>query len=473
MSPSKPDPYAYQVEGVKFLQSRGRAFLGDEPGLGKSKQLLDAASGRTLVVAPAMVLDGGNWDDQIQLWAPGADVFQAPYSGLNAREKTGKSKSATRPTMALHPDIKQLGRIETLILDECHYVKGRSTFWTQAAQAIARQADQVFLATGTPIPNWPHELFVPLQLLFPHEAKRGGRFGSYWRWVEQWFYTAPNQYSVHKTDVLGMRRCNAACLQRPAWDPCEHYHEFVAENLGDRFLQRLRDDVLPDLPALTEVQVRVEMTPKQYAEYRSMKRDYVAEVQGSELVAWSDGAKNVILDKMTTGLGILGDRPSPAESGKFQRLEFDLSSRARPTLVTAHYRASVEAAAQVAQSVGAKTRVVHGGTTKAARAAAVREFQQGKCDVLCGSLETIAEGLTLTAADMVIFVEKSWKPSRNTQAKQRIHRIGQTRPCTALDYVAVSPRGGRTVDVGKRETVAAKTDVQVRTLTAAQMVRLL
>jgi SNF2 family DNA or RNA helicase len=89
----------------------------------------------------------------------------------------------------------------------------------------------------------------------------------------------------------------------------------------------------------------------------------------------------------------------------------------------------------------------------------VTDFQAGKLDVLVGSLETISEGLTLTAADLVIYVEHSWKPSRNEQALRRIHRLGQTRPVTALDYVTPG-----TVDEGKRELLATKTDRQMRTL---------
>jgi hypothetical protein len=92
---------------------------------------------------------------------------------------------------------------------------------------------------------------------------------------------------------------------------------------------------------------------------------------------------------------------------------------------------------------------------------------------LCGSLETIAEGLTLTAADFGIFVEQSYKPSRNEQAIRRIHRMGQTRPTTWLDYVSVSPRGGKTLDTNKRELLATKTDQQMRTLTAARFASLL
>jgi SNF2 family DNA or RNA helicase len=111
---------------------------------------------------------------------------------------------------------------------------------------------------------------------------------------------------------------------------------------------------------------------------------------------------------------------------------------------------------------------VHGGVSKQDQGVAVRAFKDGKLDVLCGSLETLAEGLTLTVADMAIFVEVSYKPYRNEQAKYRVHRLGQERPVTVLTYLTPN-----TVDQRKRKLIAQKTDQQMRVLTAAQFKELL
>ena len=181
------------------------------------------------------------------------------------------------------------------------------------------------------------------------------------------------------------------------------------------------------------------------------------------------GVAEVMLDRATTGIGVMMDEPTTKHSGKLDRLRFDLEQRDRPTLVVAHYQASVEAAAAVARETGRRAVTVHGGISRSVRGKAVQDFKDGKVDVLVGSLETIAEGLTLTQADMVIFLEQSYKPSRNQQALRRIHRLGQTRPCVALNYVCVTERGNPTIDGGKRTLLQTKTDLQMRTLTAAQL----
>lgn len=458
-------PRRYQSEGTAWLEGVERGLLADEPGLGKSRQLLDASVGETLIIAPAGVLNGGNWDDEIGSWCDGSDRFaQSAYSSLNQRERTGRG-SGSRPIAALAPAVDQ--RWDTLILDESHYIKNRGTSWTGAVEKIASRSDRVFMATGTPLPNWPHEIYTHLRILFPEEARPGRRFGSYWRWIEEWFTVTPSRFSQGR-DIGDLQACRAVCWNRPAWDPCEHYQAFTVANFGDRFLRRLRDDVLTDLPPLTETTVETPLAPSDLAAYRRLKKDAVAILaDGAEVVAWSTGAKHVLLDRMTTSPWLL-DPQGPPKGGKFERLRADLQNRARPTLVVAHYQDTVNGCAEVARSLGAKTVAVHGGFSQSANGESIKQFKRGEIDVMVGSLEMVAEGHTLTAADQVIFVEKSYKPSRNTQALRRIHRLGQVRPVSALDYVTP-----HTVDAHKRLLLATKNDRQMRTMTSASMAKIL
>jgi SNF2 family DNA or RNA helicase len=457
----------YQESGLAFLRANPRAFLADEMGLGKSAQMTLAAEGKTLVVAPAMVLDGGTWRDEIEKWAPerAGDFTTWAYTSVAARE-------GRKVTQKPRPEIDQ--RWDTVILDEAHYLKGRKTSWTRALRPVLKRADRVIIATGTPIPNWSQEIFEPIQILWPERARPGGDLGSYWRWAERWFDCTPNVVyrqgkELEVPNVGDLVACSPECLERDPLDPCDHYRDFFQANLGERFLQRLRDNVLTDLPPLTIETVYTPMTAPQRKQYNALKKDFVAELGDGRLkVAWNSASKNVLLDKTATGASILDPSEDPLKgSGKLQRLAYDLADRTRPTLVVAHFQASVDAARDVARGLGMSAESIHGGTSRPDRRRIVEDFKAGRLDVLCGSLETIAEGLTLTAADMVIFLETSFKPSRNQQAMRRIHRIGQERPCTALDYVTPD-----SIDEGKRELLKEKTDQQIRVLTAAQMAAL-
>jgi hypothetical protein len=448
-------------------------------GLGKSMQLIRASEGRTLVVAPAMVLEGGTWDDEIAKWADDPSRFsQVAYTGLSEYVPKG---AGTAPSRRLLPEIK--GRWDTVIFDEAHYLKGRDTpkhpnIRVGLAKQISRRASRVYLATGTPIPNWSHELFTMLQLVYPDDASPGKPLGAYWNWAYQWFDAKPTIYD--KWNLGTLKACSPACASRSAYDPCEHFYAFTEGNLRDRFLQRRRDDVLPDLPPLTELAISTAMGPKQRRAYASMKKDYIAQVEDKTVIAWSSGSRHVRLDRLCAGLEVIDDETAlgalnddrhiwaKKDNGKLLRLEEDLRNRSRPTIVMAHHQTIVEACAAVAAKVGLRVGIVHGGIASGRRGRAVRDFQSGQLDVLCGSLETLAEGLNLTQADELIFVEQSFKPSRNQQAMRRIHRLGQERPCTILDYQTPD-----SIDLNKRKLLATKTDQQIRTLTAAQVKQLL
>lgn len=475
-SPSPLPLKEHQRLDVEWIQRVNRGLLGNEPGTGKTRSAITAFDGgHNLVIAPSLVIRGGTWADELEKWSAYPERWTVvPYSMLNAREEyiNANGIRGTKPARI----GKKLDRFVTnpeylrgwdaVIVDEAHYTKGRKTSWATATNQIAKGAGSLLEMTGTPMPNWAHELFMILQAIFPEKAVPGKELGSYWRWVEDWFMTSPNRHNAKATDVGDLAACRLSCMNRPPWDPCEHYKTFADENLGEHFRRVLRDECL-DLPPLTRQIVSTDMDTLQARMYRQMKKDYVTTVDGKEIVAWNQGAKNVALDKITTSPWCLNPQ-GPAKGGKFETLRYDLESRSRPTLVLAHYQVSVEGCASVAEQMGASVAYVHGGVPKRKQAEAVDRFKKGKLDVLVGSLETLAEGLTLTRADMAIFVESSYKPSRNVQATYRIHRMGQEHPCTIRDY-----RTPKSVDTRKHELLEVKSDRQMRVLTAAQFAALL
>lgn len=460
----KPPLKEYQRENVEWIQTLKRGLLADEPGLGKSRSALEGfrGAGKILIVAPSLVLEAGVWHEEVERWGDDdCEYHVGPYSRLNDRIKTGKG-SGTKPIKRLRPEFK--GHWDAVIVDEAHYIKGRDTSWTWAVDQLSKNTDNLLLMTGTPIPNWAHEVFTLLRALNPEEAHPGRKYGSFWRWAEDWFDTSPTRFSNGNPVVGDLLECTPRCMQRNADDPCVHYREFASANFGPQYMRHLRSDHL-DLPPIEYVDVPTALDPETRAAYTKLKRQFAAEYQGKELLAWTQGAKNVMLDKMTTSPWLLHKDGEP-RGGKLEHLRSDLRGRSAPTLVLAHYRDSVEAAASVGRSVGARTAYIHGGTTDKQNARAVRDFKSGKLDVLVGSLETLAEGLTLTIADTAIFLERSYKPSRNVQATFRVYRLGQDKAVTIKRYITP-----RSVDSGKEELLATKTDRQMRTLTAADLLR--
>lgn len=449
----------YQVDGTEFLHRAGRAVLADEPGLGKTNQLLLAAEGRTLVISPAMLQDVWMSEDprdlgEVARWRPDlleqGLVHWAGYSsvcdrGIDSRGRRSRVLETPRPELA--------GPWDTVILDESHYVKERKTRWTIATQKI--QTDRLYMATGTPLPNWGHEIFTTLQLLYPEAARPKQWLGSYWRWVAQWFSVTANPHNVQARDVGSLL---------PGWS----WEDFAEGNhLQGRWLRRMRDDVLSDMPPLTQQVMKLEMEPAQAKLYKQLKKDLYAQVEetGNEIISWSKSGVWTKLLKLTTGIEV-EDPEYPKYGNKISALREIMVGRNHPTLVFAMFRNAAEKAAEALRQDGHSVGVISGAYSVADRKLTAKAFRRGELDVLVGTLGTMSEGLTLTGADTCVFLERDPRPSKNEQAVRRIHRYGQTRPCLSIDLVTPN-----SADSAMLKLLGLKTDQQMAALTAFDLIQ--
>jgi len=435
----------HQIRGIEFLRGHERALLADDPGLGKTAQLLFAAAEPVLVVAPAMLR--GTWEREVERWTPGLDVTWVSYSSLCRR--VGRKVFAS-------PREEYEKPWGTVVFDEAHYLKNRKAKWTQAALLTTRRAERVYLATGTPVPNWAHELFMLAKLLHPGDT----RYRSYWRWIDEWFswWTPPYGGAGHR-EVVGLK-------DGISW------REFAAGNdLDTLMLRRLREEVLRDLPPLTETTIEVPMAEAQRKAYDELKADYYTFVEeaGSEVAAFSDGGLHVKLAKATTGLPTLAGDPEIAGSCKLEALRELLTEReGSPVVVFCHFRDTAEAVRHLCHELKRAVAVVMGGIDQLERDDAVACFQDGAIDVIVGTLATLAEGVTLTRSHTAVFVERSWRPSRNEQAMRRLHRIGQDSPVTVIHITTAD-----SLDERMTQLLAAKEAQQVGVLRAAQFAAML
>jgi SNF2 family DNA or RNA helicase len=438
----------HQQAGVAWLSETPRALLADDPGLGKTAQALLAAVPPVLVVAPAML--AGTWATEVAKWRPEwteNDWQWVSYSSLCRR--VGHMAFAS-------PREEYLRPWPTVIFDEAHYLKNRKAKWTQAALLLVGKAKRVFMLTGTPVPNWAHELYMPLRIMHPGDTE----YRSYWRWIERWFawWTPPYGATGHR-EILGLK-------DGTSWE------QFAFGNdLNALMLRRRREDVLADLPPLTETTIEVCMSDAQRRAYRELKEQYytfIAEAS-TEVAAFSDGGLHIKLAKATTGLPTLADDPDIEGSCKLDALRELLEEReGAPVVVFCHFRSSALAAERLGRKLGRKVALIMGGVPQTERDRVLVEFQDGEIDLLVGTLDTLGEGITLTRSSTAIFLERSWRPSRNEQAMRRLHRIGQTAPVTVIYIIAAD-----SLDTRMSALLSAKNDQQVSALRAAEFARLL
>ncbi|HEY3971088.1 MAG TPA: DEAD/DEAH box helicase, partial [Solirubrobacteraceae bacterium] len=279
-----------------------------------------------------------------------------------------------------------------LVLDESHYCKNAAAKRTQAVARLATSvpSDGLVLAlTGTPVMNRPPELIAQLRIL--------GRLADFGSGAQ-----------------FGRRFKGADAHVRLHW------------HLRSRcFVRRLKVDVLPQLPAKTRTVVPVELDNE--SEYRLAETDVIAWLRSRPLDLSELDAK-VAAALRAERLVRLNALKMLAARGKLHAALawiHDFCSSGERLVVFARHR---EIQRAVIERFPHALHIL-GEDTHAARDASLEAFQTADSSsdnqlIVC-SIEVAGQGLTLTKASNVAFLELDWTPAKHDQAEDRCHRIGQ------------------------------------------------
>jgi SNF2 family DNA or RNA helicase len=414
----------FQRAGVAYaLQSR-RLFIADEQGLGKTVEALatleEDGAFPAVVVCPASLKL--NWEREAAHWLPhrslhvvmggGAAIPKADITILNYE------------IVHAHRERLAVSRPKALILDESHYVKNPAAKRTRAVRRLAEGLPEGGLKlalTGTPVMNHPDELIAQLRILGRLEE-----FGSGARFKRR-FQGAGAEERIH----WHLRR---TC-----------------------FVRRLKKDVLPQLPEKRQVVVPVALDNER--DYRLAEKDVVAWLQEQPLELSELESKKAAMLRAER-LAQLNVLRRVAARGKLSAALAwidDFLASEEPLVVFAGHREIQEA---IVQRFPEAVHVV-GADDVPARDAAVQAFQEpdGPQLMIC-STRVGGQGITLTRASNVAFLDLEWSPAMHDQAEDRTHRIGQRDAVTAWYLLAAETidEDMASVLARKRGIVGAVTD---------------
>ncbi|MEA2401092.1 MAG: SWI/SNF-related matrix-associated actin-dependent regulator of chromatin subfamily A-like protein 1 [Thermoleophilaceae bacterium] len=425
--------HPFQRAGVRYALERRRTFIADEQGLGKTVQALAAIEADdafpAVVVCPASMKL--MWEREGSRWLPNRSI--AVLDGRTERtwtEETAKAEIVVLNYDILEAHAERLARLQprALVLDESHYVKNPGARRTKAAVRLAEglPEDALRLAlTGTPILNRPEELISQLRAL-----GRLRDFGSGAR--------------------LSRRFRAAASDDRLHWNLRAHC-----------YVRRTKRQVLPQLPAKRHDTVPVLLSNEQ--EYRLAERDVVAWLQTLPLDLRTLDAK-VAAALRAEQLVRLNNLRQLAVAGKLPTALAwiaDFLASGEPLVVFAEHVATqhavLERFPEAAHILGADS------TEKRQRAVDAFQREDGPQLIVC-SMKAASQGLTLTRASNVAFLELDWTPARHDQAEDRLHRIGQESAVTAWYLLAPDTIDETMAELleRKRSVIDAVTEGQVR-----------
>jgi SWI/SNF-related matrix-associated actin-dependent regulator 1 of chromatin subfamily A len=471
--PTKRPLLPFQRAGVKWIRDRkGRALIGDEMGLGKTAQVIGyftiaPEALPALVVCPANVR--ASWVREVAKWSdlrtllvvqkalvkglrdlglevserplPGYDVTVVNYD-LSRATVSGKYKRMTSALLAGIP-LEDWKGFNTLVFDESHYIKERSSQRTRVGLALASHVplvdikswptERVIALTGTPLVNRPKDLWTQL------------------RAVAWWIFPQFLPYAK--------RFCAAHPKYHKGWDysGASNLEELEKILRSTVMLRRTKKQVLPELPGKTRVTLPIALNLKEYRAQLGEILEGLGEMKRKK-DAWKELLEEMSEEERKSYLAEHAEEAAGAAKldgymireidrikwaafeAKFNAtVQFivDAQSQQGKVLVFAAHHEAIDRIVEHCRQAGVKVDSVDGRVTGAARERVLSAFQDGDLEVLVGGIRAIAEGLTLTASHTVITVEFDWNPSKHDQAEARCDRIGQKSLVTAYYLVAL------------------------------------
>jgi len=501
--------FPYQKTGVLFLsKSSHGALLADDPGLGKTVQVLALINlegiRRSLIVVPASLRL--NWLREAVKWL----VKPTRIHVVTSTEKTCANVDAGPhavtcgpfiPKDVCHGDVLVIANYDRvrdpvildalmgckwdlLAADEAHFLKNPKAQRTVAMlgkeekgklviEGLRQVATRFIAMTGTPLPNRPVEMWPILHAVAP------ATFPSFFPYAIRYCAAAKkwiSKFVGERWDFSGAS--NLEELQDVLRSTC--------------MVRRLKKDVLLDLPPKTRTIIALPF--EDYEDVVKAEQDEFYEEDEDQDTPHrrGRGAKRgpgfrAAFDEAEAELqvaGVEGDdqayREAAARLGEMAKLSFGEMSKSRQKLamaklpavleiadnrleetdkiiIFAHHHAVVE---KIAKHYGDAAVKLYGLVNERDRDIAVQRFQTDpSVRVFVGSIAAAGVGLTLTAASTVIFAEVDWVPASITQAEDRAHRIGQHDSVTVLHVVVE-----RSLDARMVQLLVSKADVADRAL---------
>ncbi|WP_433788016.1 DEAD/DEAH box helicase [Actinomycetospora sp. CA-101289] len=449
----------YQRRGLSWLAFLARLGLGgvlaDDMGLGKTLQVLaleahergDAAAedehdqpGPTLLVCPTSVVS--TWRREAERFVPGLRV--AVHHGAGRTEPAEAAAGADLVVTSygtLVRDSDALSRLawHRVVLDEAQMVKNNRS---RGAKAVRRlDAEQRLALTGTPVENRLAELWSIMDAVNP-----------------------------------GLLGTASAFRERYAVPVERHGRTDVAEDLRRRIrpflLRRLKTDptVVDDLPEKIETVERCGLTTEQASLYRVVVDQVLDRIDDVKPGIERRGRVLAAMTKLKQvcdhpALLLHDGSPMGRRSGKIARLEEILAevlaAGDRALLFTQFAAFGDMLAPHLAARFDTEVAWLHGGVSRRARDTMVERFQSGDGPSLfLLSLRAGGTGITLTAAQHVVHLDRWWNPAVEDQATDRAFRIGQKRTVGVRKLVCAGTLEERIDDLiaGKR----ALADLAVR-----------
>ena len=444
----KTKPYDHQIKALEKSWAQDTYALFMEMGTGKSKVLVDniamlydrGAVRGALIIAPKGVYK--NWNDiefpthmpeHVEytkvLWEPNItkkkqheldtlfvddDKLKVLIMNVEAFS-TSKGLDFARSFLNLFVGRALIG------VDESTTIKNPTAKRTKNILKIGNLAKYRRILTGSPVTKSPLDLFSQCEFLDPYHLGHAS------------YYSFRARYANMVKRNFGGRQVQLVVSYRRL--------DELADIL-DKFSYRvLKEDCL-DLPEKVFTKRLIELTPEQDKAYKQMKQMALAMLDNGEVMTTVNVMTQLMrLHQITCGHFKADDGTTTAlKNNRMDALLQLLEETDGKVIIWANYREDIKnIVAALKKAYGdASTVEYHGGVDSTLRQEHIAQFQQknGPTRYFVGNAQTGGYGITLTAANTVIYYSNSYDLEKRLQSEDRAHRIGQTGSVTYVDLIA-------------------------------------
>lgn len=442
----KVKPYKHQIDGLREALARKKFGIFDEQGLGKTLEaivymdvlLKIGAAEKVLIVCPNSVKY--NWykeiamhtslveDKKVAIYDRGASIkTQNKYQGVVYKDLSDiKAPIIIMNYEGVFKNHKRLKKFtrnsakSVLILDESQRIKNPIAKVTRALLGGGRGEDKLegigenlaykLIMSGTPIANKPEDSWTQLRLIDAPISE------SYSKFLET--FTVRGQ-----------------------WGPIGYKNTELLRNIiGSCSLRRLKSECL-DLPEKIYQVINVQLSGQQLRLYNQIKEELAAEIltdgKYEKMQAEIIIVKMLRLAQIASNPALITDDYDYRDSAKFRELDQilkDIIYDGQKAVVWTTFRENVTAIVEMFPDYNPV--YIMGGVNPAERQAIVDRFQTDPDCKLFVATSAAREGITLTAANYAIYMDRDFNLVTWTQSQDRIHRIGQDKTCVIIKLVA-------------------------------------
>lgn len=423
--PGRYKPMAHQVETASFLTLNRKAFVFSEPGTGKTLSALWAADylmkrgevRRCLILCPLSIMQSAWMQDlnnsiihrsavvahhpkaaaRIEMIQKDYEFVITNYEGLNL----------------IAEEVNADGRFDLIIVDEANAYKTITTKRWKALSSIIKPHTHLWMMTGTPASQSPADAFGLAKLVNPDNVPK--------------FFTAWRDKVMNKVTMF-------------KWAPKANAAELVHEALQPSI--RFTKAQCLDLPPVITMTREVPMTPQQKKYYDLLKERMLVQAAGETISAVNAAAGVSKLLQISCGAAYTDDGEVVEfdATPRLSVLEEILEETDRKVIIFALFRSSIDTISNHLNKKGIANEIIQGDVPATKRADIIRRFQnEPEPRILVMQPQATAHGITLTAADTVVFYGPLMSVEQYVQCCARADRKGQTSDKVTVIHIEGSP----------------------------------